>query len=98
MNCTFHSDKLATHWRKGLSGQRLYMCHECTHSARDLLSMKVYKLKLICPCCGSDNMGGVPHVSVICWNCHALMVQVSDTIRMTNCTCGKHDDGKLIKT
>jgi hypothetical protein len=50
-----------------------------------------------CPCCHSDDVTGIPHMSMICWNCRARMIQVNDTMKMTNCTCGRHDEGKMIK-
>lgn len=51
-----------------------------------------------CPCCESDYFGGIPREIVICWGCYARMRQVNDTILMIECSCGKHDDGKMIKT
>ena len=51
-----------------------------------------------CPCCGSNDVGGVCHNGVICWDCHARMRWINESIEMISCSCGKHDDGKMIKT
>lgn len=63
MNCTFHSDQPATHWREGLakSTHRLYMCRACTNSARDILGLKVHELEPPsehCLDCGTRTGGG----------------------------------------
>ncbi len=63
MNCTFHSDELATHWRKGLANKntRLYMCCICVKHARDTLEVKVHELEPPsehCPECGTRTGGG----------------------------------------
>lgn len=64
MNCTFHSDKSATHWRTGLaqSNVRLYMCTSCTNDARDILGLKVHELEPPsehCPVCLTHTGGGM---------------------------------------
>ena len=45
MNCTFHSDEPATHWREGVSKQRLYMGRDCAHTAEDNLGVKIHELE-----------------------------------------------------
>lgn len=64
MNCTFHSNELATHWRKGIANKntRLYLCRACTGSSKDQLGLKVYELEPPsehCPGCGSRTGGGM---------------------------------------
>ena len=54
-----------------------------------------------CPCCGSEETSGsrTARLSVICWDCHALFRQTrSGAIEMDECSCGRHDNGKVIKS
>jgi recombinational DNA repair protein RecR len=61
MNCTFHSDKAATHWREGVSKQRLYMCRDCAGTAENNLDVEVHELEPPsehCEVCGVHTGGG----------------------------------------
>lgn len=55
---------------------------------------------MICPCCGSDDTSGerTARISVICWDCKALFKEgPNGSVHMVECTCGRHEDGKIIK-
>jgi len=50
-----------------------------------------------CPCCGSDDAGGCPIISMVCWDCSACFYEIGGGLMVTACSCGKHDEGKIIK-
>lgn len=55
---------------------------------------------LTCPCCGSNDTSGAKtaRLAVICWSCKALFKTIGDgSVHMVECSCGRHDDGKIIK-
>ncbi len=53
---------------------------------------------MTCPCCGGEDTAGIVTVAVICWDCQARFAQSGDTsVFMIDCSCGRHDDGKIIK-
>lgn len=55
---------------------------------------------MTCPCCGSDDLSGMrtARLAIICWSCKALFRVINDTMEMVECRCGRHDDGKIIKS
>lgn len=53
-----------------------------------------------CPCCGSEDTSGprAARLAAICWDCKALFRVTGGTVEMIDCRCGRHDNGKIIKS
>lgn len=51
---------------------------------------------MICPCCGADNIKD--RSIMVCRNCLAAFSRMSDVIEMIECSCSRHDNGKIVRT
>jgi hypothetical protein len=51
---------------------------------------------LKCPCCGSFETAGAPHVAVLCFACGTTFCESgTNGIEIKDCGCSKHDDGRV---
>ena len=53
---------------------------------------------LKCPCCGSDKTAGPELLGVLCWDCRARFRIEGGAVYMIECTCSRHDDGRVVKS
>lgn len=52
---------------------------------------------MTCPCCEGEDTAGIVTVALICWDCGARFAKSGEDVFMVDCSCGRHDDGKIIK-